>query len=173
MKKENPQIYVACLAAYNNGILHGEWIDATQEIDDINQQIQAMLAASPIPEAEEYAIHDYDNFYDTDGVLGEYSSIETVHKVACAIQKHGKVFGKLFSHFSDVNEALGALENDYKGCYKEPQDYARELTKETTTIPDNLADYINYERMVQDWEYSGHIHIFKTAYDEYHVFTRS
>ncbi|WP_447531297.1 antirestriction protein ArdA, partial [Legionella pneumophila] len=27
---DTPQIYVACLAAYNNGIVHGEWIDATQ-----------------------------------------------------------------------------------------------------------------------------------------------
>ena len=27
-----PKIYVACLAAYNNGHLHGEWIDATQDV---------------------------------------------------------------------------------------------------------------------------------------------
>ena len=26
---EPPRIYVACLAAYNNGILHGAWIEAT------------------------------------------------------------------------------------------------------------------------------------------------
>ena len=26
---EQPRIYVACLAAYNNGILHGAWIEAT------------------------------------------------------------------------------------------------------------------------------------------------
>jgi Antirestriction protein (ArdA) len=25
-----PRIYVACLAAYNNGYLHGAWIDAIQ-----------------------------------------------------------------------------------------------------------------------------------------------
>ena len=29
---ENPSIYVADLAAYNNGYLHGVWIDATQEL---------------------------------------------------------------------------------------------------------------------------------------------
>jgi len=29
------RIYVACLSTYNNGFLHGEWIDATLEIDDI------------------------------------------------------------------------------------------------------------------------------------------
>lgn len=26
--KDGPRIYVACLAAYNNGHLHGRWIDA-------------------------------------------------------------------------------------------------------------------------------------------------
>ena len=25
---DQPRIYAACLAAYNNGILHGEWIEA-------------------------------------------------------------------------------------------------------------------------------------------------
>lgn len=29
------RIYVACLAAYNNGILHGAWIDADQDVDDM------------------------------------------------------------------------------------------------------------------------------------------
>lgn len=31
---EEIRIYVADLAAYNNGILRGFWIDATQDIDD-------------------------------------------------------------------------------------------------------------------------------------------
>lgn len=44
---EDIKIYVADLAAYNNGILHGVWIDATQEIDDIQQQINELLPNSP------------------------------------------------------------------------------------------------------------------------------
>ena len=51
--KDTPSIYVACLAAYNNGKLHGAWIDATQELDTILEAVQAMLAASPEPDAEE------------------------------------------------------------------------------------------------------------------------
>ncbi len=33
------RIYVACLAAYNNGILHGAWIDATQGEDGILRNV--------------------------------------------------------------------------------------------------------------------------------------
>ncbi|MCT8003625.1 antirestriction protein ArdA [Sphingomonas sanguinis] len=55
-----PRIYVACLAAYNNGYLHGTWIDADQDADQIRDEIAAMLARSPVEDAEEYAIHDYE-----------------------------------------------------------------------------------------------------------------
>jgi len=58
----NPRIYVACLAAYNKGYLHGVWIDADQDADQIRGEIAAMLACSPVEDAEEYAIHDYEGF---------------------------------------------------------------------------------------------------------------
>ena len=38
--KLNPRIYVACLAAYNAGYLHGAWIDANQTADQIEDEIQ-------------------------------------------------------------------------------------------------------------------------------------
>ena len=53
MTEITPRIYVACLAAYNNGILHGEWIDADQGVEHISEQAAAMLKASPIEDAED------------------------------------------------------------------------------------------------------------------------
>ena len=47
---DKPQIYVACLASYNSGILHGEWIDVSQSENDIMADIQTMLENSPIEE---------------------------------------------------------------------------------------------------------------------------
>jgi antirestriction protein len=43
------RIYAACLASYNNGRLHGTWIDADQDADDIRAEIGALLKASPYP----------------------------------------------------------------------------------------------------------------------------
>ncbi len=51
---EEISIYVADLAAYNNGIMHGVWIDATQDIDNIHEQINDMLASSPEEEPLPY-----------------------------------------------------------------------------------------------------------------------
>lgn len=55
-----PRIYVASLSDYNNGDLHGRWIDITEGVEHINEQVQQMLTASPMPGAEEWAIHDYE-----------------------------------------------------------------------------------------------------------------
>jgi antirestriction protein len=83
------RIYVACLAACNNGILHGRWINADQDADDIRSEIAAMLKASPIEDAEEYAIHDYEGF---EGVsLSEYHGIDEVSAMAAFIAEHGEL----------------------------------------------------------------------------------
>ena len=58
----HPRIYVACLAAYNGGILHGAWLDAAQEPWALYDDVKAMLDASPVAGAEEFAIHDYEGF---------------------------------------------------------------------------------------------------------------
>lgn len=44
------RIYVACLASYNSGTLHGAWIDCDGKgADDIQDEVNAMLRASPFP----------------------------------------------------------------------------------------------------------------------------
>lgn len=49
---DGPRIYVACLASYNAGELHGVWIDADQDPDDVWNEIRAMLRASRHPNVE-------------------------------------------------------------------------------------------------------------------------
>lgn len=55
--KPPPRIYVACLASYVAGKLFGKWIDATQPVEDILEQIKQLLADSPESNAEEFEIH--------------------------------------------------------------------------------------------------------------------
>ncbi|MEV8022472.1 antirestriction protein ArdA [Streptomyces sp. NPDC086554] len=138
------QIYAACLAAYNNGILHGEWIDATQDPDSINHEIQLMLERSPIKGAEEYAIHDYDGFGGIS--LGEYESLDDLHLIALALDDfpavvvshfHGEVDTEdLYETCQDrfigtVEEEIGPEENAYGAYIIEQEDhYWENLPKE-------------------------------------------
>lgn len=166
---EEIRIYVADLAAYNNGKLHGVWIDATQDLDDIQDQINAMLAESPEGFAEEYAIHDYEGFGGYS--VSEYEGIQTLHEIACFIEEHPDLAGELLSHFGGhLEDAQKAMEENYSGRYKSLADYAEELTEGTSQIPENLAFYIDYERMGRDMELSGDIYTTETAYEEVHVF---
>ena len=167
---EDIQIYVADLAAYNNGILHGVWIDATQDIDDIWDAVRDMLIATPLDEkSEEYAIHDYEGFGSYR--LGEYHGLESVHEIACFIEEHGAIATDLINHLcGDVEEARKAIEENYAGCYNSLTDYARELTKQQGDIPKHLEFYIDYDKMGRDMDMSGDIFIIETAHDEVHIF---
>ena len=163
-----PRIYVACLAAYNNGHLHGVWSDAAQDVEDIQSDIVAMLAASPIPLAEEWAIHDFEGFEGAE--IGEYTSIETVVKIAGFVSEHGELGGKLLAHFGgDLEDAQSAFEN-YAGQHKSLADFAQELTEETTEVPQSLVYYIDYVAMARDMELNGDVFTIELGFEDVHVF---
>jgi len=68
------RIYVACLASYNSGILHGAWFDASANVDDMQAAIDAVIESSPVPDAEEWAFHDYEGL----GLLHEYQCLDSI-----------------------------------------------------------------------------------------------
>lgn len=162
------RIYVADLAAYNNGVLHGVWIDATDDLDSIWEQINTMLKDGLTEEAEEYAIHDYEGFGGYS--LGEYEGIEAAHEIACFIDEYPDLGSELLNYYSDLDEARKVMEEQYNGCYGSLADYAEELTEQTSEIPQHLEFYIDYERMARDMEMSGDIFTIETGHQEVHVF---
>lgn len=163
-----PRIYVACLAAYNSGRLHGVWIDAQQNAWAIYGEVAAMLRASPIADAEEWAIHDYEGF---EGVrLSEYEGIEQVAELAAFIAEHGKLGAELIVYFGGIEDAKAALEDRYHGAFQSLADYVQELAEETTAIPEALRYYIDWERLARDAEMSGDVLAIQTAHDQVHVF---
>lgn len=165
---DSPRIYVANLAAYNSGILQGIWIDATEDLDVMQDKIQEMLAYSVIKGAEEYAIHDYENFGSYR--VGEFEGIESVREVAIFIADYPQFGAELVTYFGHVDEARKTAEDNYGGCYKSAEDYAQEMTEQTSEIPQHLAPYIDYSAMARDWQLSGDLLIVETSFEEVHVF---
>ncbi|MGR4863165.1 antirestriction protein ArdA [Caulobacter sp. LARHSG274] len=165
----NPRIYVACLAAYNQGELHGAWIDVDDDADAVREAISAMLAASPVAGAEEYAIHDEEDFGAVE--IAEYASIDRVVEIAVFLRERGKLGGLVLNHLDgDVGAAERALDEQYHGVFERLFDYCQELTEETVAVPQVLQYYIDYEAMARDAEMSGDIFTIQTARDEIHVF---
>jgi len=168
------RIYVASLSDYNNGVLHGVWIDATQEADGIHEEVQAMLLGSKHPNvqvecpdcdgmadedckrcegtgevasAEEWAIHDYEGFHGVK--IEESEDFETVSEIAQAIEEHGEAFAA-FMQYDDFD--VERFQEAYCGKYDTEQDYAEELFDEIylPEVPESVRYYIDYEKFSRD-----------------------
>ena len=163
-----PRIYVACLAAYNNGRLHGAWIAASTP-DEVMAQVSVMLASSPEPDAEEWAIHDYEGFEGAR--LSEYASFETVCALADFIVEHGSLGARLYREFGDDLEQARAAFEDYAGQYRSAADFAEEVTRDSgTEIPTSLDYYIDWTALARDMALNGEIMVFQTGFGEVHIF---
>ena len=149
-KVEKSLIYVACLASYNSGILHGAWIEPKTDKDELEAQIAKVLKASPSPDAEEYAIHDYDNFPN----LGEYPDLEKVIEVVEAIKLHGvKAVEGFIEHFS--LEDLEHFEEAFHGTYDSFKEFAEDYAEDCILgdCPEHIKNYIDYDRIERNLSY--------------------
>ena len=111
-----PRIYVASLADYNAGRLHGAWVDAAADPEDVRAAIAGVLGSSGEPGAEEWAIHDYDEF---GGIpLGEYESVETVTALARGLVAHGEAFGAYVALVGVAHTEERGFVEHYRGWWQ-------------------------------------------------------
>jgi len=153
-----PQAYVACLASYNNGILHGDWI-ALDGSENINRRIKEILRSSPISKAEEYAIHDHEHC----GNLGEYDGRGALIRIATAYQAtqqegiEWKAFAAYCDHLSEEisTEAIQHFQESYAGASSSIEGWCEEFLEDSgqlSEIPENLRYYFNFESLARDMQ---------------------
>ncbi|MCB9716996.1 MAG: antirestriction protein ArdA [Myxococcales bacterium] len=159
-----PRIYVACLASYNAGRLHGRWLEAAQELDDLREEIRLMLEESPVPHAEEWAIHDHEGFSPIS--IGEYEDLEQVTDLAKLIVEHGPIAAHVVDSLGGLaylEEASQALQDNYIGSYGSLSDWIEECLDEGIYGPVNekLRRFLDTERMGREAEIGGDIQTFE------------
>ncbi|MCC6898778.1 MAG: antirestriction protein ArdA [Polyangiaceae bacterium] len=174
-ERPTPRIYVADLAAYNMGHLHGRWIeiDSDATVEGICASIRAMLRQSPaLPECipEEYAIHDYEGFagYEVD----EYESLETVVAVGAFIREHGELGAKLLNRSYDIDDAKGVLDDQYAGAGESLAGWVAEFLEDSgqlAEIPEKWRSYIDFDQYARDLELGGDLFTIE-AHGQVHVF---
>ena len=172
MQELHPRIYVACLAAYNNGPLHGAWIDADQSADAIRDEIRAMLASSPIPGAEEWAIHDYEDFGGIQ--LAEYEGIDRVAEIAALLVEYGEPFGAWADYYGNAVSAE-EFRDAYRGEYESEEAYAEWLVDDTgilAEVPETLRCYFDYGRFARDL-FMSDMHSVRSGHGTVYVFERN
>ena len=170
-----PRIYAACLASYNNGRLHGAWIDcADKDADDINAEISAMLRASPYPNvivtdpqtgaqvrsAEEAAIHDHEGFC---GLINENRGADHIAAVAAILadDNEDRRRGLVWLSRDCGYHLLDAIAqcDDVRTSDETPAEYAESFADAcySATELGPLAAYIDFERFARDMVLGGDI----------------
>lgn len=162
-----PHIYVASLADYNAGYLHGEWLDATQPVKELQGAVRAMLARSPLTmqgeAVEEWAIHDTDDFGELR--IGEHADLAEVHGHAVALAKHGPSYAAWW----ELNGmgTVETFEDDYIGEFDSLEAYAQEYGADSgwesildEAVPSYLRPYVSvdYDQLARDLDYSGDVY---------------
>ena len=158
-----PRIYVASLSDYNAGRLHGCWLDASQEPSALADGVQAMLARSPEPFAEEYAIHDYEGFGPLQ--LSEYESLERVAHLGRGIREHGEAFAAWAGLGTDNDLSVERFEDVYRGTWASLDEYAEDLLADfgvdsyLDSVPEWVRPYVRIDSAAlgRDLRLSGDI----------------
>lgn len=168
------RFYAADLAAYNAGHLHGAWIDATSDTDEMQEAVNAMLAASPVPGAEEWLVHDYDDELRAISHLGETSDLATIAEIMDAVEEieadyPDAILPLLISWAADHTDPANwksALDDAFAGEWSDPEDYAAELVEgsgQLDSVPEALRGYIDFCAMARDMALGGEMDFICTS----------
>lgn len=105
------KVWVGCLACYNNGNLVGEWFEASEAPQDMDDFLTHVKHPASIPAHEELWCFDTDN----SPVSGEFSPMDAVY------------YAELIEDLDIPQDALAAyLENQYESLTEESVEAATE-----------------------------------------------
>ena len=151
-------VCVQCLAAYNNGIHHFQWVDLevlVEEGETLKQCIDWVLASSLSGGGEEWFFSDSSGL---PGYLqGEHVSTEELMSYALALPE---VDRSNWDAYRAVCNYMGqavtpeSFEESYLGDM-EPAEYVESYYEENGEVPEYLACYVDWESMARDWVLNG------------------
>ncbi len=169
LNENNALIYVACLSAYGNGYLHGDWIDASEGIDHVKDCIKEILSTSPVAEeCEEWAIHDFQGFGNYK--VEEYSDLDKLCEIAEFLRECDKfppdVVSELVNDYG-IDGAKEKMEEDFIGEFESTTDLAYHFVDEfgyLDGVSKTVARYFDYKSFGRDLDLNGDVMSFSGHY---------
>jgi len=164
-QSRHPRIYVADLASTERGIEHGLWIDADQTASEIEADIDAMLASSPVPGAKLWTIRSTEDF---DGIdLTTLTDSAAIADLAHGLVEHGRAFAAWARFVGNDRTRITEFRDSYTGSYQSREAWAWALVENLgwhqeldRGITDTLIrPYVafDYEAVAQDASASWHV----------------
>lgn len=167
-----PRIWVGSLADYNNGVLHGAWMDAAREPEQIQAGIQTMLADSPWTArtgepAEEWGIFDYDNFGACR--IDQHEDLDWISAVAKGITQHGLAFAA-WAEVVEEPALLPDFDAAYLGHYDSLHAYVEQLINDLgydqildQAVPPSLRPYVKIDIAATALDLGQDLHVLEAA----------
>lgn len=148
------QLHITCLAAYNNNKTHTMTIDldTMHTAEEINEMIQDFLKDSPMDDAEEWAIHGYENFPD----MGENPDLDEIETVLGLMDEYGQEVVCGVVEYTNCADAAHSMFTDrYLGTHDSYDEYVEQYVDDCVLheIPENLRGYFDYQRFGSDMEH--------------------
>ena len=153
------QIYAASLSDYNAGRLHGKWIglsECSYDSDCVNDEIQEMLKQSKETPAEEYAIHDYNDFpFNIYGLLGEYPDLAQVCELGEMLDENGDMIQALMECTDDLTY-LDNAEEHFQGAFESESDvkwhlFDLQFQHLPQEVLEQIESYIDLDQLWTDY----------------------
>ncbi|MGH3992463.1 MAG: antirestriction protein ArdA [Pseudonocardiaceae bacterium] len=158
VKQCEPRIYVADTTSAQRGISHGLWIDADQEPNELDDDVAAMLASSPTPDATEWAVQATEDFAGLD--LHDYTDTTLISLLAKGVAEHGFAYSAWVAiNGTDDRVVLERFNDFYVGSYENAEAWMREVAddlgwqKQRGRIMDPLLQpyvTLDYAAMAED-----------------------
>ncbi len=132
--------FIGCLSSYNNGIISGKWFEWASTMDQLKQQMNEVIAGSPMADAEELQFQDYDGFN-----AGEYPDYDRIVEIGEALLSYPEAVVNAYLS-NDESADLSNIDDCYYGEYKTEEEFAMDLAeqtgfKEPGTWPYNCIDW--------------------------------
>ncbi len=146
----HPRVWIGSLADYNAGVLHGAWLDAAQEPEELEAAVDDLLARSPTPGAEEWAIFDSDDFGGLR--IDEHEGLDTVSRLARGLVEHGPAFAAWAEIAGREPDDLGRFGAAYLGRWDSLLQYAEQLFEDlgyaellAQALPREMQPYVRFD----------------------------
>lgn len=151
------RLYVADLAEYNAGRLHGRWIDVNgMDEEDLAAEIAASVKLNPHSDGErnEHAFHDHEGFGN---LIGEYTGVSRIVELIEIADELGDDWPLYVAYAESLGSddvSADDFKDAYVGSFDSFRDYAIQTFDEVygSQVPDFLSAYIDYDAYARDLE---------------------
>lgn len=161
---EKVEIFTVCLAAHEADIIHGEWIDASQDVTVIKKAIDALLMTSPVTTTGEFIIQDSVGTFGY-ALLQPDDTVCQAHSIACFLHKHREIGAALLAYVEcNVEQATCIMQDGYYGKFATELDYVKQRHGVETPLTNTYAHTLWRELTDRGYfsiDIDNQVHIFK------------